>query len=82
MKTKFAIGCLVQWYESEIIEEYLDTLKEAIKLYDGDVIVDIGIVLWLNSSLRHSNNMIFASSKSVIGAKDFVTYFLFNLIFP
>ena len=32
MKTKFAIGCLVQWYEVDIIEEYIETLKEAIAL--------------------------------------------------
>lgn len=44
MKTKFAIGCLVQWYECDIIEEYVDSLKDAIKSYDGDVIVDFTIV--------------------------------------
>ena len=43
-KTKFAIGCLVQWYEVDIIGEYIETLKEAIKEYDGDVIVDFYIV--------------------------------------
>ena len=26
MKTKFAIGCLIQWYEVDIIEEYIDSL--------------------------------------------------------
>ena len=31
MKTKFAIGCLVQWYEIEIIEEYIDSLKDTIE---------------------------------------------------
>ena len=44
MKTKFAIGCLVQWYECDIIEEYVDSLKDAIKQYDGQVIVDFTIV--------------------------------------
>ena len=44
MKTKFAIGCLVQWYECDIIEEYVDSLKDAIEQYDGDVIVDFTIV--------------------------------------
>lgn len=43
-KTKFAIGCLVQWYECDIINEYIDTLKQAIKEYNGEVIVDINIV--------------------------------------
>ena len=41
MKTKFAIGCLVQWYEVDIIGEYLDSLKDAINAYDGEVQVDI-----------------------------------------
>ena len=39
-KTKFAIGCLVQWYEVDIIEEYIETLKDAIDAYNGEVIVD------------------------------------------
>jgi hypothetical protein len=40
-KTKFAIGCLIQWYEVDIIEEYLETLKEARTHYGYvDVIVD------------------------------------------
>jgi len=45
MKTKFAIGCLVQWYEVHIISEYVETLKEAISQYDGEVIVDVAVVL-------------------------------------
>ncbi len=43
MKTKFAIGCLIQWYECDIIEEYLDSLYEAIDQYDGEVILDFAI---------------------------------------
>jgi hypothetical protein len=41
MKTKFAIGCLVQWYEADIIEEYLKSLHAAVMSYDGEVAVDI-----------------------------------------
>lgn len=44
MKTKFAIGCLVQWYEVDIISEYVETLKDAISQYDGEVIVDFRVV--------------------------------------
>lgn len=44
METKFAIGCLVQWYECDIIEEYIDSLKDAIEQYEGQVIVDLTIV--------------------------------------
>ena len=43
MKTKFAIGCLVQWYECDIIEEYLDSLTDAINTYDGEVMIDFYI---------------------------------------
>jgi hypothetical protein len=42
-KTKFAIGCLVQWYEVDIIGEYIETLEESITHYNGDVIVDFTI---------------------------------------
>ena len=45
MKTRFAIGCLVQWYECDIIEEYVDSLKDAIDHYDGQVIVDFTVVM-------------------------------------
>ena len=31
MNTKFAIGCLVQWYEIQIIHEYIDSLVDAIE---------------------------------------------------
>ncbi len=52
--TKFAIGCLVQWYECNIIGEYIETLKESIKEYDGEIIVDI--VLSLNQDLEKTSN--------------------------
>ena len=45
MKTNFAIGCFVQWYEVDIIGEYVDSLKEAINAYDGEVAVDFVIVM-------------------------------------
>ena len=45
MKTKFAIGCLVQWYEVDIIGEYVETLMEAIDEYDGEVLVDFVICM-------------------------------------
>lgn len=54
MKTKFAIGCLVQWYEADIIGEYLDSLKDAINVYDGEVKVQI--ILALNQELEKSSN--------------------------
>lgn len=56
-KTKFAIGCLVQWHECDIIGEYIETLKEAIEEYDGEVIVDI--ILALNQDLAKTSNDVF-----------------------
>ena len=41
MSTKFAIGALVQWYEIEILSEYVDTLVEAISRYGKEnVMID------------------------------------------
>lgn len=44
-KTTFAIGCLVQWYEVEVFEEYFNTMYKAIQAYDGKVIIDITLVM-------------------------------------
>jgi len=52
-KTKFAIGCLVQWYEVDIIEEYISSLKSAIEAYDGEVIVDV--VVSMNQDLEKAS---------------------------
>ena len=43
--TKFAIGCLVQWYEVKIIDEYISSIRSAIKLYDkSKVQVDFALI--------------------------------------
>lgn len=46
MKTKFAIGCLVQWYEIEIVKEYVDSLIQALNEVENkqDIIVDFTLV--------------------------------------
>ena len=43
LKYKYAIGCLVQWYEVEIFEEYIDSLIDSLKDIDNkhNVTVDI-----------------------------------------
>lgn len=46
MKTKFAIGCLVQWYEMKILPDYIDTLLAAVEMYDKDeVLIDFKLVV-------------------------------------
>ena len=32
---KLAIGCLVQWYEIELIDEYLQSIKQALEYVDN-----------------------------------------------
>ncbi len=43
MNNKIAIGCLIQWYEIELVEEYLQSVKNAIDMIDNkkDVIIDL-----------------------------------------
>ncbi len=43
LNNKFAIGCLIQWYEIEIIKEYLKTVKNAVDKIDNkeNVIIDL-----------------------------------------
>ena len=43
LKNKYAIGCLVQWYEVEIFEEYIESLKLALRNIENkeNVMVDI-----------------------------------------
>ena len=64
-KTSFAIGCLVQWYESDIIEEYLTSLSKAIKLYDGYVLVDINIAA--GQDLEKAESYFFRYTPILIG---------------
>ena len=51
MKTKFAIGCLVQWYECDIVEEYIESLKEAIEEY-GTPRVDVEVHFTVSMSQK------------------------------
>lgn len=52
MKTKIAIGCLVQWYEIDIIPEYIQSLKEAVTYYDSDSDIWIDFRISLNEQLE------------------------------
>tara|TARA_Y100001938_G_C8029002_1_gene399582 strand:+ start:62 stop:1081 length:1020 start_codon:yes stop_codon:yes gene_type:complete len=47
LKNKFAIGCLVQWYEIEIIEEYLESVSRAVQNVENkeNIIIDVTINL-------------------------------------
>ena len=55
MQTSFAIGCLVQWYEIEMLPEYIDTLLAAVDMYDRDR-VRIDLKLVTNQELEQLDN--------------------------
>jgi len=40
MKAKFAIGCLVQWFEIEMVREYIFSLEKALENFDDQVLID------------------------------------------
>ena len=43
IKNKYAIGCLVQWYEIKIIEEYIESIINSVSNVENkeNIIVDI-----------------------------------------
>ena len=43
LNNKFAIGCLIQWYEIELVEEYLKSVKKSVDSIDNkkNVIIDL-----------------------------------------
>ena len=55
MATKIAIGCLTQWYEIEILREYVDTLLEAVDSYDKDSVI-LDFTLSINQDLEKVDN--------------------------
>lgn len=68
--TSFAIGCLVQWYECDIIEEYLDTLNIAIDQYQGRVEVDIKICTSQDLEKAESSDALSKAVKKITDACD------------
>jgi len=52
MNNKIAIGCLVQWYEIEMIEEYLQSVKNAIEPIDNKKNVIVDLYLNVDQSLE------------------------------
>ena len=52
LKYKYAIGCLVQWYEIEIIEEYFQSVKNSLDMIENKENVIIDICFNLNEKLE------------------------------
>ena len=43
LKNKFAIGCIIQWYEIELIPLYLESVKQSLEHIENkeNVIIDL-----------------------------------------
>jgi len=52
LNNKFAIGCLVQWYEIEIVEEYVESLKKALDGIENKENVIVNFKLVINQELE------------------------------
>ena len=52
LNNTFAIGCLVQWYEIEMIEEYLQSVKNAIEPIENKKNVIVDLYLNVDQSLE------------------------------
>ena len=52
LSNKFAIGCLVQFYEIDIIKDYLLSVKKSLEVIDNKDNVYIDILLNLNEGLE------------------------------
>lgn len=62
-----AVGCLVQWYEVDMYEEYLDSLVKSIGSNKDKVIIDICLVK--NQELEQINEEV-----------DMLTYIIYNFV--
>lgn len=84
LNNKFAIGCLVQFYEIDIIKDYLLSVKKSLEVIDNKDNVFIDILLNLNESLEEIDitkktlddvkNEFDSMLKEVFGNKHNLTY--------
>ena len=52
LNNTFAIGCLVQWYEIELVNEYIESLKESIDQVENKDNIFVDFVLTTNQDLE------------------------------
>ena len=52
LNNKFAIGCLVQWYEIDIIEEYINSVKKSLEQIENKENVIVDFTLTTNQQLE------------------------------
>ena len=52
IKNKFAIGCLVQWYEIKIVEEYIESVNQSLSEIDNSENIIIDFTFTTNQDLE------------------------------
>ncbi len=58
INNKFAIGCLVQWYEIEIIEEYVNSVKKSLKQIENTENIIVDFTFTTNQKLEKIENSV------------------------
>ena len=56
LNNTFAIGCLVQWYEIEMVEQYIISVKKAVKHIDNKENIMVDFLLVTNQELEKIND--------------------------
>jgi hypothetical protein len=52
MKTKFAIGCIIQWYEVEIYEDYIESVINSLSNIENKENVIVDLCFYLSENLE------------------------------
>ena len=52
LNNKFAIGCLIQWYEIEIVEEYLKSVKQSLDIINNKENVTVDLYFNISQALE------------------------------
>jgi len=63
LSNKFAIGCLIQWYEVEMIEEYLQSVKNSLENIENKDNVIVDLCFNLDQSLEKVDTKQYSLSK-------------------
>ena len=56
LNNTFAIGCLVQWYEIEMVEQYIISVKKAVEHIDNEENIMVDFLLVTNQELEKIND--------------------------
>ena len=75
LNNKFAIGCLVQFYEIDIIKDYLLSVKKSLDIIENKENVIVEVLLNLNEGLEQidTNKKTLDDIKNILEQDKFLT---------